>query len=185
MDMTFKCPACEQELEVDSSAAGSEIECPACGEAIIIPEAPADEEAAEGEEASAQASEASQQTEAPAAENEGAKNNPIATSAAAKEEKHFKVPDHQGQPAAVLIKKASKPLEVAAKETDRKLRIKTIRRSDCLDMGHDKFDEIVTATIQQIGELYVSGIHPLSYSSVDPTTQKLLSDYGVMIVFKG
>ena len=39
MDIIFDCPKCEQELAVDSSGAGSEINCPSCGEKIVIPQA--------------------------------------------------------------------------------------------------------------------------------------------------
>ena len=38
MDIIFYCPKCEQELAVDSAGIGSEIECPSCGETIVIPE---------------------------------------------------------------------------------------------------------------------------------------------------
>ena len=160
MDMTFKCPTCEQELEVDASGAGSEIECPACGERIVIPEPPAELQAQE------------------------AVLNPIATSAAAKEEKHFAVPTHAG-PVEVLIKKANKPLEVAAKESDRKMRVKTIRHSECVEAGKNKFDEIVSDLIQQIGEQHIVAMHPVSYTQLDPGTQKLMNDYGLIIVFRG
>lgn len=37
-DIVFKCPNCEQELAVDSSAACSEINCVFCNEVIVIPE---------------------------------------------------------------------------------------------------------------------------------------------------
>src|ERR1022692_2399217 len=37
MDVIFNCPKCEQELAVDSTGAGTEIECPSCGETIVIP----------------------------------------------------------------------------------------------------------------------------------------------------
>src|SRR5437867_2919385 len=37
MDIVFNCPKCDQELAVDSSGGGSEINCPACGEKIVIP----------------------------------------------------------------------------------------------------------------------------------------------------
>jgi ribosomal protein S27E len=36
MDIVFNCPNCEQELAVDQSGAGSQIECPSCGETITI-----------------------------------------------------------------------------------------------------------------------------------------------------
>ena len=37
MDVIFNCPKCEQELAVDSTGAGTEINCPSCGESIVIP----------------------------------------------------------------------------------------------------------------------------------------------------
>lgn len=166
MDMTFKCPACEQELEVDSSGAGSEIECPACNETIIIPP-PSPEQLAEQ-----------------ALQAEGQAFNPIASSAAAKEEKHFKVPERAG-PAEVLIKKASKPLEFAAKDSDRKIRIKTIRRAECVEAGKDKFDDIVSDILQQIGEPNIVALHPITYTQLDPGSQKLMNDFGLVIVFRG
>ncbi|MCX8155108.1 MAG: hypothetical protein N3J91_01440 [Verrucomicrobiae bacterium] len=162
MDITFKCPACEQELEVDASGAGSEIECPSCGTPIIIPAPPAEAAAPTPETVL----------------------NPIATSAAAKEEKHFKVPTGKA-PVQALIKKASRPLEFAAQESDRVLRIKTIRRSECLEFGKDKFDETVTEILQKIGEKHILGLYPVSYSHIDPTSQKLVEDYGLIIYFRG
>jgi len=147
---------------VDASGAGSEIECPACHETIVIPQPPP--------EALARQQEASL--------------NPIASSAAAKEEKHFKVPAHAG-PTALLIKKANKPLEFAAKDDERVIRIKTVRRADCVELGKDNFDQIVSDILQKIGQEHIIAMHPLSYTHLDATTQKFITDYGVMIVFKG
>ena len=64
MDINFKCRLCDQDLTADAEGAGSEIQCPACGGTIAIP-AP-DPMAATPHIV-----------------------NPIATSAAAKEVKHF------------------------------------------------------------------------------------------------
>ena len=38
MDIDFKCPKCDQDLSADANDAGTEIECPACHETIIIPQ---------------------------------------------------------------------------------------------------------------------------------------------------
>jgi len=38
MDVIFNCPKCQQQLEVDAGGAAQEIDCPACGETITIPE---------------------------------------------------------------------------------------------------------------------------------------------------
>src|SRR5690348_10107755 len=124
MDVIFNCPKCEQELAVDSSGAGSEIDCPSCGESIIIPMPPA-VVPRPGLDVDASPRGGAQPV------------NPISTSAAAKVEKHLRVPVHKTT--ASLIEKPLAPLEFAAKETDKKMRVKTIRHTDCIEVGHDKF----------------------------------------------
>ena len=77
------------------------------------------------------------------------------------------------------------PLEVAAKEADRKMKVKTIRHTDCIEVGHDKFDEMVTAFLQRIGETNVVSITPLTYTHLDIGSQKLMTDYAVLVVYRG
>jgi DNA-directed RNA polymerase subunit RPC12/RpoP len=172
MDIIFNCPHCEQELAVDSSGAGSEIECPACSETILIPEkSTAAPPAAESEHA------------APPPPTGGVVNA-IASSAAAKVEMHLKVPV-TAKPTVSLITKASKPLEVAAKESDKSIRVKTIRHTDCVEVGHDKFDEFVTTFLNKVGQQHIISITPLTYTHLDIGSQKLMTEYGVFIVYKG
>lgn len=166
MDIIFNCPKCEQELAVDSSGAGSEITCPSCGDKIVIPQAPKPSSVA------IPVREGSQPV------------NPIASSAAAKVERHLRVPVHN-KPSESLIEKPLTPLEVAAKESDKKMRVKTIRHTDCIEVGHDKFDEVVTNFLTKVGEANVVSINSLTYTHLDIGTQKLLSDYAVMIVYRG
>ncbi len=172
MDVVFKCPNCEQELAVDSSAAGSEINCPSCNETIVIPE-PEPVVMRPGVGAAAAA-----------ARVEPNPVNPIASSAAAKVEMHLKVPVH-AKPAESLITKPLTPLEAAAQATDRNIRAKTIRRIDCVEVGHDRFDEIVTDFLDKVGEKNIISVTTLSYTYLDIGTQKLLTDYGVLIVYRG
>lgn len=185
MDITFKCPKCEQELEVDAAGVGSEIDCPACQQTIVIPNVPPPEEAAP--EAAAPPPPSGGKTDAPKGAKPPEKSgspNPMAASAGSKEDKHFAVPMRDG-PAEVLIRKANRPLEIAAKDSDRKMRIKVIRRADCIELGKDKFEDTVTELIAKIGEQFILSMHPVSYSFLDPGTQKLLSDFGVIIVYRG
>jgi DNA-directed RNA polymerase subunit RPC12/RpoP len=172
MDLIFNCPKCDQELAVDSSGAGSEIECPSCNEKIVIPQA------------GAPGTRSGPPTDSLPAADAAHPINPIASSAAAKVEMHLKVPVRT-TPTESLIEKPLKPLEVAAKESDRKLKVKTIRRIDCLEVGHDHFDEHVTQFIQKVGEDQIVEFVPVSYTYLDIGTQKLLTDFGVMIVYKG
>lgn len=156
MDIVFKCPACHQQLEVESTAAGQQISCPSCSKAITIPQMDA------------------QNMKAGIAAH---------SSAAAKEEKHFAVPVSE-KPVEALIKKAHPPLE-AAKDGPRKLRVRTIRHIDCKEVGHDNFDAMVTEALGKIGEENIVSITTINYSYVEMGTQKLLTDFGVLIVYKG
>src|SRR6266446_5351912 len=172
MDVIFNCPKCEQELAVDSAGAGAEINCPSCGEAIIIPR---------GQGAGrALASDSSHggggiPTIAPV--------SAMASSAAAKVEMPLRVPVHKTTES--LIEKPLAPLEVAAKETDKKIRVKTIRHTDCIEVGHDKFDEVLSNFLAKVGESNVISINSLTYTHIDIGSQKLLADYAVLVVYRG
>lgn len=178
MDIIFNCPKCEQELEVDVAGAGSAIECPSCGETITIP-APGTKGTRTNEAAD---SPHGLPTFAPAPATTMNPANPIASSAAAKVEMHLKVPVRKTSES--LITKPLPPLEVAARQTDKQIQIKTIRHTDCVEVGHDKFDEFVTKFLQKVGEENIISITPLSYQHIDIGSQKLLTDYAVMVVYK-
>ena len=109
--------------------------------------------------------------------------NPIASSAAAKVERHLKVPVRKSSES--LICKPAVPLEVAAKTSDKKMRVKTIRHTDCIEVGHDKFDEMVTNFLHKIGETNIVSITPLTYTHIDIGSQKIMTEYAVLIVYKG
>jgi hypothetical protein len=108
----------------------------------------------------------------------------IKSSAAAKEEHHFKVPVRDRAPAESLIQKAKPALETAAKEGV-KLRVKTIRHSECVEVGRDHFDEFVTNYLNKVGQDNIVSINPISYQHFDIGTQKVMTDFGVIIVYKG
>ena len=159
MDISFKCPICDQELEVDASGAGTTIECPSCAGSITVPHP-------------------DPSTVVPVAAAAPAPEPP-------KEEKHFSVPVHERAPPQALIQKPNRPLDVVAKESDKTMRIKTFKRSDCVEVGKDHFDEEVSAFLEKVGQLNIVSINPVNYSYEELATRKILTDYGVMIVFKG
>lgn len=165
MDIIFDCPNCQQELAVDSAGAGTEIECPSCGETITIPR-----------QSTKSAPESSHTTGLPV--------NPIAASAAAKIEKHLKVPVRD-KPSELLIKKTNVPLEAVAKGADKRVRVHTIRHATCVESGHDRFDERVTEFLNEVGEANLISIHTISYTFVDIASQKTLTDFGMLIVYRG
>ena len=170
MDVIFSCPKCEQELAVDSSGAGSEINCPSCGEPIVIPQP----------ERVGPRPGTDNDNGAPAGVHPV---NPIATSAAAKIEMHLRVPV-RATPTESLIEKPLAPLEVA-KDADKKIRVKTIRHTDCIEVGHDRFDEIVSNFLGKTGEANIINISTITYTTLDIGSQKIMTEFGVLIVYKG
>ena len=167
MDIVFNCPNCDQELAVDQAGAGSQIDCPSCGEPITIPAGPG------------KVTTGSLPASAP--QGSGAAIN---TSAAAKVELHLKVPVHD-KPAESLIAKAKPPLEVVQKGAGKQLRIRTIRRAACIENGHDLFDEKVSTFIQEVGESNIVSTHVVGYEQFDVGIQKIMTDYGIMVIYRG
>src|SRR5579872_2691243 len=157
MDILFKCPNCNQELEVDSSAGGSTIECPACSNSIRIPE---------NEPVQA----AVLVTVVP--------DPPPPPASVAEHKPHFAVPMHDA-PSEALITKPKPSLEIAAKECDKKMRIKTFKRSDCQEVGRDHFDERVSQFLEKVGQGNIISINPINYSYIEMGSHAQLSDYGV------
>jgi ribosomal protein S27E len=159
MDINFKCRHCDQDLSVDAAAAGSEIQCPACGENIVIPAGDVT-------------------TFTPHIVN------PISTSAAAREgEKVFAVPQRE-TPAESLITKPLRPLEATAHEGIQ-LHIKCIRHFDCVEVGKDHFDEVATKFLNKIGEANIIKVETFNYAHRDLETRDWVTDYGVFILYKG
>jgi DNA-directed RNA polymerase subunit RPC12/RpoP len=158
MDIVFKCSHCDQELSVDASAAGAEIDCPSCNNRITVPDV------------------------APRPEN----LNPMASSAAARaEQPHFKVPTYDKAPVPAAIEKPLQPLEAAAKTTDKQIRVRTLRHTDHIEVGKDLFDDHVSSILQKIGEPNIISITPISYTHMDMATRAWITDYGVMLVYRG
>ena len=164
MDIVFNCPNCDQELAVDSSGAGTNIECPSCHETITIPGTPP--------------------PVVPDAPALSLAASPISTSAAAKVEMHLKVPVLDKAPAP-LISKPKPPLEVVMRGAGKKILSHTIKHGACIESGHDKFDEVVTKFLNEVGETNIIGIHTISYTFLDIGSQKLLNDYGLLVIYRG
>ena len=156
MDITFHCPECNQELETDVSAAGSQITCPACNKQIVIPHADA---------------------------SNLRQVNAMSSSAGGKEEKHFSVPVLDA-PAPRLIAKEMKPLEDHPAIKDGKIHARCIRRVECIEVGHDRFEPIVTEFLQKIGETSIISITTVNYSYIDMGSRQILNDFGVLIVYR-
>jgi len=161
MDITFNCPHCGLSLEVDQDAAGQQFDCPTCQKPVTVPSVPA-------------------QPARPAASV--AASTP--TAGGGREDKRMAVPVTQ-KAVGSLIQKPNKSLELAAKESKPGMRVKTIRHSDCKEVGKDKFDEVVSDFLNKVGDQAIVSITPINYSYLDIGTQKLLTDFGVMVIYRG
>lgn len=168
MDIIFNCPNCDQELAVDSSGAGSQIECPSCNVLITIPSA------------SASKSQPLPTQEAPTPMAASA----ITSSAAAKVAMHLKVPVRD-TPSESLIAKPKPPLEVVVKGAGKKLRQRTIRHASCIENGHDHFDERVAEFLNEVGENNIVEMQVVNYEHFDVGVQKIMTDYGLLVIYRG
>ena len=169
MDIIFNCPNCEQELEVDQSGAGSNIECPNCSETITIPAA-----------SNPKVTTGSLPPVPPPPPPAASSTAPVAP----KLELHLKVPVRDS-PSAPLIGKSKPPLEVVQKGAGKRLRVRTIRRASCVESGHDYFDERVADFLQEVGESNLVGMHTVTYEYFDVGVQKIVADYGLLVIFRG
>ena len=171
MDFVFACPFCQQELETDSSLAGSAISCPTCAKEFTVPVAPA--------------SPPPPPLKIGQATTGSVPPHPAAPAAPAHEhDKHFVVP-MTDKPTASLIQKPNAPLTAAPKDGKRRMMIKCIRRVDCMEVGKDHFDEKVTLFLTQIGEENFITMSTIMYTTIDMASRSILTDYGVMITYRG
>jgi hypothetical protein len=159
MDIVFNCPHCGLSLEVDQDAAGQQFDCPTCQKPVTVPTAAA----------------------------VPLKTAPVGTAvlpASPRDEKRMAVPASQ-KPVGSLIQKPNKSLELAAKESKPGMRVKTLRHSDFKEFGKDKFDEVVSDFLNKIGDQAIVSITPIQCSYLDTGTQKLLPDFGVLVIYRG
>jgi len=154
---------------VDSSGAGSEIECPACHETITIP---------------ARSTKAAPVAAPAEAHAPSLHPSAINSSAAAKVEMHLKVPV-RNTPTETLIVKPKPPLEAVVRGAGKQMRSHTIKHGACIESGHDKFDETVAKFLNEVGEPNIVAMHTISYTYLDIGTQKLLNDYGLLVLYRG
>lgn len=170
MDIIFNCPHCDQELAVDVTGAGSEIQCPSCGQKLTIPDSAPQP--------------GLPTTSVPGTASAGAPAHSIASSAAARVEMHLKVPVRD-KPGEALIAKPKPPLEAVARGADKKIRVRTIRHAACIESGHDKFDDRVTEFLNEVGEVNLISTHIIGYTHFDVGTQKVVEDYGIVVIYRG
>lgn len=170
MDTSFSCPKCNLHITADECVVGEEIDCPDCGHKIRVPPPKKTRPGSTGK------SPASVTRNVSAAAKAAAK----ATSQAMGH-KALVVPQHHG-PQESLLKRA----EVAERAADGppKIRVRCIKRSSCVEVGHDRFDEVVTDFLNKVGQVNIIHMSAISYGVMDPSGH-MLPDYGIMVIYKG
>ena len=105
---------------------------------------------------------------------------PEAPKPAAPEHKPLSVPQRSG-PQESLVKKVA---HTEHKDEPPKIRLKTIKRGSCVEVGHDLFDEKVTEFLNKVGQENIIHMNTIGYGAMD-STGHMLPDYGILIVYKG
>lgn len=154
MEIRFRCPDCSQDLTAPASLIDQEIECPACGETIIVQDQTEILERLEAEALQAEMAAAAASMERTREERE-----PIKITASASK--------------SLIQKPTAKRLEIAAKEAVH-FHCKTLRHAE---LG-DRFDAEVSKLLTEIGDGHLQHIFPIQYSTNNG------SDYGVVVVYK-
>ena len=182
MDVSFHCPSCDLHISADADAVGEEINCPQCEHPFRIPPGrPA------SEPVPVEVKKTTVRTPtvvvAPPADPKPDAHKPKADpkpAAHAPEHKPLSVPQHHG-PQESLVKKTA---HVEHKDEPPKIRVKTIKRGSCVEVGHDLFDEKVTEFLNKIGQENIIHMSAIGYGAMD-STGHMLPDYGIMIVYRG
>ena len=82
----------------------------------------------------------------------------------------------------MLVK--SKAVEEELMSGDGRICVKTIKRGECIELGHDKFDDVLNEFLAKLNRDQIISIQSVNYAHFDPSTQKYLNDYGAMIVYQ-
>ncbi|NBV24062.1 MAG: hypothetical protein EBS05_19350 [Proteobacteria bacterium] len=170
MDTSFSCPKCSLHITADESVVGEEVDCPDCGHKIRVPPPKKNRPGGSG-------------GKSPAASTRnvsGAMRSGTKSASQAMGHKGLVVPQHQGPPES-LLKKAG---TVMHEDGPPKIRVRCIKRSACVDVDHDRFDEIVTDFLNRVGQANIINLSPISYGVIDLSGQ-MVPDYGIMIIYKG
>lgn len=169
MDIIFNCPFCDQELAADPADSGTDIECPSCNRTIKIP----------AEDSDDVRTAPTQEAPPPSVPLPV-----VQVSHPLRVEKELVVPQRAGgAPAESLIEKPKPPLEAAAKGAGH-LRVKTIKHGDCIEVGKDKFDEVISEFLDKIGQAAIVSVTPVTYTHADASGSRMITDFAVMVIYK-
>jgi L-lactate utilization protein LutC len=64
------------------------------------------------------------------------------------------------------------------------VRVKSFKRTEYIEIGKDMFDQAVSEALSQIGAENIISVLPLNYEHIDIATEKIVTDYGIIVVYK-
>ncbi len=64
------------------------------------------------------------------------------------------------------------------------VRIKSFKRTEYIEIGKDRFDQAVSEALTEIGVENIISVLPLNYEHIDIATEKIVTDFGVIVVYK-
>ena len=63
------------------------------------------------------------------------------------------------------------------------VRVRSFKRTEFIEIGRDRFDEAVSDALTAIGAENLN-VMPLNYEHIDIATEKIVTDYGIIVVYK-
>ena len=64
------------------------------------------------------------------------------------------------------------------------VRVKSFKRTEFIEIGRDRFDDAVSQALTAIGAQNIITILPLNYEHIDIATEKVVTDFGIIVVYK-
>jgi len=64
------------------------------------------------------------------------------------------------------------------------VRVKSFKRTEYIEIGKDRFDQAVSEALTEIGVENIISVLPLNYEHIDIATEKIVTDFGVIVVYK-
>jgi len=87
--------------------------------------------------------------------------------------------------AEILIATTKEAEEPVAADGPKKMKLRVIRHTDCIELGRDRYEEMVGNFLNRVGEENIISITPVNYTHIDIATQKILTDYAVQVIYRG
>ena len=73
--------------------------------------------------------------------------------------------------------------ELPMADEGKRIRLKTLRRTDFVEVGKDRFDHHTSEFLNKVGRDNIISINPITYEHIDIATKQVVSDYGIIVIY--